>query len=1263
MDLSKAIDDFAAFHEIGADKTFTLPFKLEDGRLYAMYDGEWLLLMRKNKSFYMMSSLRRMYKAPFINALFKNLRERVSDDLIAFSDDVRLPPQPPEPPPSILDAPILEAQKYTVIVNVTFRPDANSYVETLRGAATLTPFERESFKLALHEPTEFGNIVVRELFEKMDMLDWFEHRGSAAPSINVESITLDEMGIDNMNLSNTAVSCGSDPVVYTKWSDCTQLWDSPEFRPNRCMLSAFLGKFKRILEARRIHPHPDLNYEGLWRLSKPNAPYPLDNEPWAMTWADAEVWLNKWHIPGLMVDIHGKVRCRYEPSRPNQNIEHARFDVIMHNEHVWLINKNTNLFAYKFRNKPIELAPPQLRDSNELSDKWPRPSVKDQIIHCVDGVDEIMDIYNEVSNRGNIIITSEEPENLIRELVEEYDIEPGKVICRNGKVDGFSIMKSLERNKEIDIRVKRALDGDIVGDQPDDRKKWTIQRHINVMQWIEWLSAEVLPKAGISSYSPDLTRLFDNYRRGPLCLSWRANHLRVADKNNVLGIDVARAYTSIIRDIKKIPVFSKFDRFNPISVTRPALSRWGVDAKNPEKPHEMAFYAIRVKKIDPILFPDKEDFVPYSVLEYALSQGMDVEMLGQVVPHKVVAVNPGLVLERMYNSDLQDSDKKYIANLVYGLAGRKYNKSAFGQLYQDEKEAKLFSMNKMKVSLTPDLHLVIEQLKRTLSEGYRPVAHMILNGMRVLLHKMVSALGSENVLGVMTDCVYTSLSEEAASQRLSGFRFKSTGGFEDIGSLRFTRGKLPTLGMMDRDTPHVPPSPPAFSMQQQLTMKDEFSDEEARQIIESGSPLLVVGKYPGTGKSRLALHWGKDRGLLVVCPTNALCDELKIRKHKTITTHTLLGKRPVDDTDEKQYKPFDVSEYSAVLFEEVFFYPVYQLEWIADFMKKHPDKTYIANGDPAQNEPVCQTLNVNFDDYYNEILAQMFPRRLNLKISKRYNDQDRERMELLYRELLCPGGQLPFDKAAKYLNVTEWEVLKQDEEAAFYPHVAFTNDSVDRVNNWVQKVRHPQDPDKWRVGDVCIGRRYGRVAQKRKINSNAVYTIQEISDTHLTIRGKDDCDRVLTIASSTKLLRRPWCQTGHSIQGQTLGNKLYIHDAQTAMATARWLRTAVTRCQTLDITLVKYKDPMRVPKRIIENRIRNHIQADTKSNRTFTLDANYVSFSWARQQIILQSYACAVCQSPLDKDWSIDRIDNARAHINTNCQISCRSCQHASSHR
>lgn len=77
---------------------------------------------------------------------------------------------------------------------------------------------------------------------------------------------------------------------------------------------------------------------------------------------------------------------------------------------------------------------------------------------------------------------------------------------------------------------------------------------------------------------------------------------------------------------------------------------------------------------------------------------------------------------------------------------------------------------RLRTELVPDLHLVIDQVQRELCEGYRLVSHLILNGIRVLLHRIATVLG-DSAVAVRTDCVYTTLTEPEARQKLQAVSF------------------------------------------------------------------------------------------------------------------------------------------------------------------------------------------------------------------------------------------------------------------------------------------------------------------------------------------------------------------------------------------------------------------------------------------------------------------------------------------------------------
>jgi hypothetical protein len=76
------------------------------------------------------------------------------------------------------------------------------------------------------------------------------------------------------------------------------------------------------------------------------------------------------------------------------------------------------------------------------------------------------------------------------------------------------------------------------------------------------------------------------------------------------------------------------------------------------------------------------------------------------------------------------------------------------------------------------------------------VSRLILDGMRIVLHKLVAALG-ETAVAVRTDCVYTTALESEARNllRAAGWKFATTKPYHwhDVGCLAFEHTpKMPT---------------------------------------------------------------------------------------------------------------------------------------------------------------------------------------------------------------------------------------------------------------------------------------------------------------------------------------------------------------------------------------------------------------------------------------------------------------------------------------
>ena len=84
----------------------------------------------------------------------------------------------------------------------------------------------------------------------------------------------------------------------------------------------------------------------------------------------------------------------------------------------------------------------------------------------------------------------------------------------------------------------------------------------------------------------------------------------------------------------------------------------------------------------------------------------------------------------------------------------------------------------------------------------------------------------------------------------------------------------------------------------------------------------------------------------------------------------------------------------------------------------------------------------------------------------------------------------------------------------------------------------------------------------------------------------------------------------------------------------------------------------------IANKIRGHKRADKQYNRPFA-GGDYITIEWVKTQLDLCHNKCVLCGKDLkltnyeakDPDqFSIDRIDNALAHVKSNCQITCWQC-------
>lgn len=165
--------------------------------------------------------------------------------------------------------PLVEAlRNYNVTLRVTLQEaDVCTWDEEIREVAPFTAEETRRFRQELAEPIEWLNQVAYGLVERLGMTEWFEVRDSLGIVVCIESMEEGDQ-LEPFDLSKRPLREGGveQPNVFSTRVDPSQrLWNSPEFKTQRCLMSAFLGRYKEKLETRRITSNTLLSFE-LWRF-------------------------------------------------------------------------------------------------------------------------------------------------------------------------------------------------------------------------------------------------------------------------------------------------------------------------------------------------------------------------------------------------------------------------------------------------------------------------------------------------------------------------------------------------------------------------------------------------------------------------------------------------------------------------------------------------------------------------------------------------------------------------------------------------------------------------------------------------------------------------------------------------------------------------------------------------------------------------------------------------------------------------------------
>jgi hypothetical protein len=724
-----------------------------------------------------------------------------------------------------------------------------------------------------------------------------------------------------------------------------------------------------------------------------------------------------------------------------------------------------------------------------------------------------------------------------------------------------------------------------------------------------------------------------------------------------------------------------------------------------------AFYLVQrtgvLLKDDPKLLLLDQDYNLVSFQTWLVVRDWDwCSTLGVIKPSKLVPVDVGKVIDDLWADTLLPvALKKFLGNKHVGLCGKRFNKKNDTLIFTDNDEAqhyfKQLGGKKHGAEYFPDviggrkLHFVTRSRQTPLADGFYPIQHLIYDQQRMALYKRAVDVGRP-VIAVKVDCLWfkgfkaqTLVPKDNSAKGMGSWAVLKSDGHP-------VKEFLDKSKFMDWDKylPETYNEPLIVDH----PIADEWDFNTFKDIFDKFNCVIVLANIPGAGKTHSLINYCRPLGskALFVCPYNALADDLMKCKCASpcadkceyavtaITLHNLLGLMGGDTDDTK--KPYDISEVSHIVFDEVFCHTTYMLSAIRRFIRQNrlmsdgTDRKFFAAGDNNQNSPIEKLSLERLEKkaYYMNCVSTIFDSQITLEVCKRVST-DAERATLVEIKNLVLHTSTPLINIARrfFKPITTLEQVRG-------MSVCYLNETARLVNNFMNAKEVASKVPGSVVKNACRNYWVGQTLRcrkrltvdKTKLHINYIYTVSAVADKGLVLKSSLGVEYVVSFASLSECFAYNYAHTCHSLQGMSVATGITLHDLAFFFVTREWFYTALTRSRNL--AEIFYWDPSVVLHDLqvvkvgelelrIERKIAGHRKADADAGRGFD-EADYITVEDVKDLLDTQEYCCSKCREVVMLSWkdakdgsqfTIDRINNTEAHVRHNCLISCLKCNRA----
>lgn len=1004
-------------------------------------------------------------------------------------------------------------------------------------------------------------------------------------------------------------------------------------------------------------------------------------------------FFEKYHLGLDVLNVFNTCIFRYRPEKMNTTISPEVLIILIHNNHVYRVNKNVKKLQQIIRYDPDALETTEatidaklctLKNTyNIVNFKTPQQHIVVKDIH------DIMDKIHEMTEDTTLLVNGNIKNTLFKLLNAGYT--PG-VLLESGNIKELHIGINAGT---VTVRDCAVEDGD-----ENNYQLTTQTRYDNYMKAYKSFYEGILTEGSMSSYNATAKQIDDVLPMGPM-----SGYLGASAESNLYGIDMRKAYTDCLMKMTHIPVFGYFDIYK--SYDNHAIE-------------DETIYIVECKSKsveETILFPSEVSRCYGLKLKFAKS--IEYTIISFKRPSNRVACDFTKLVNELYDTEI-DADKetdnelkKKIVNVILGVVEKKSNKRSTSQVctvYEDAmtyqlqcggniypvveiEEAKPVPVEVMDDGL--DFGVDVEtvksicttqqavkqlnkafiyncQAKRELVSGFLPIKEMVYEIQKMKLYSLYKQCVSHglNVKGLKTDCVLISPTEEAdlmalfdCENKVGKFKIETEKTAQNV---RICQTNLITIDLIN-----------TMLQSTKLVVYDivnERDSSEINKIFDGNSNVLICGQFPGVGKTTSVKNYNKPT--LFVAPYNKLCLSLKKDGFEAITLNKLLGMY-IDGKDANS-KPYDVSPFEVICFDEVMLYKPAELARIHKFMISKPDIKFVATGDTDQNKPFGYNLNnvVDIVQYIKDCIDIMFPAQISLKVNKRLKtDEDRAKLaglkvdvfnkDISIRRICKKYGiktETDFENVKTKSNITYFNDYARKVNEHIHAMCAKTNSKTKKINGI-----------KYYPGLELICNTHHQIG-KLRCYVNYTYVIKSVNSAVCVLEEPNE-GTIITIKSDSlnMYFGLPYAYTCHSVQGLSINDKITIFNANIEQFCNRnWFWTALTRATELNnITVFLHSkeeiEEMSDNRKLMtyfKNKVSGYIDQDNNKGRLIN-KSKYVTADWIMSEYQQSNKECTGCHKPFEfqfgfnsvkSNLSVDRRDNKEAHHRDNCELLCVQC-------